>query len=166
MKVSIRVSILGMMLGILIALSLLILSINYFAANGFLADFAKNSLSHASGKISEQVSKYLQPLNHRVDIASALITKGIVAPESSSRFTEFLQSFVVNDLNVTAAYWGDKAGNFYFLSEGDDGAFYSENILHGAGGRVESIIRNYDKDFKVTKTENNKNPEFDPRVRS
>jgi len=152
MKISIRVSILSILLTLLLGTSFLIAGIDYFTTNDILIKTTKNSLHYASGKVSEQISSYLQPLERNSYVGSKLISANVVTPEQSINFNNFMYRILAQDTDTSAVYWGDETGNFYMLTyKTEDKHFISESITQTPRGNQKTEIT-YNENWNLIKT--------------
>lgn len=151
MKISIRISILTILLTLLLGTSFLIAGIDYFTTNDILIKTTQNSLHYASGKVSEQIASYLQPLERNTYVGSTLISAGVITPEQSTNFTNFLYRILAQDTDTSAVYWGDENGNFYMLAYTEDKHFISENITQTPMGSKKTEIT-YTEDWHLIKS--------------
>lgn len=114
-RFSIRLSILSIVLILIIGISSLIISTNYFSTNSILVASAKDYLSQSSGKVAEQISSYLQPLNDNALTAYCMLDNDVVNPQDQM-FPRFLSSLFIDDENIVGAYWGDVYGSIYWVN--------------------------------------------------
>lgn len=138
-KFSIRLSVLSIILLLLIGVSTLIISINYFAINSILVASAKDSLFHSSGKIAKQIEGYLRPLNANIKTAYRMFLTNVVNPKDDN-FTRFLYGLIKDNENLVAAYWCDVKGNTYWLNRKKND-FFEEVVLRDSKGSVIQVIR-------------------------
>ena len=160
-RFSIRFSILSVVLLILLGISTLIISINYIALNRVLIGAAKHALQHAGERVGEQISNYFKPLNSDALTAMQMFNSGIITPEYSDKFIQFLYSLIINDENIVAAYWGDTQGNMYWINRIADGNFLEQTIRPGK----KTIERVFNARGKVLKTKELASSLIDPRTR-
>ena len=162
-KFSIRLSILSIVLILLIGISVVIIGINYFTLNSILVESSKNYLSQSSGKVSEQIRSYLNPLNSNISIAYRMFSEGVVDPKKPE-FTRFLYGLIADNKNLVGAYWGDINGNWYWLNREADKGFIEEVILRD--GNVSRVIKkNLDAQGNILTTKKSEFTEIDPRSR-
>lgn len=162
-KISIRLSVLLIILPLLIGISTITLSTNYIALNSLLIATENNSISCSSEKVSEQISSYFKPLNTTTSTAFHMLNEGIVKLEYSDIFIKFLYSIIVNDANISGAFWGDIAGNFYSLYKVDSN--YLEQITLRDGKNKKSIERIFNSQGKLLSAKKLPFDGRDPRVR-
>lgn len=160
-RISIRLSILGIVLVLLVGISALIISINYIALNRVLIVAAKHTLHYAGERVSEQISSYFKPLNNDSLTALQLFNSGVITPEYSDKFIQFLYSLIINDENISAAYWGDISGNMYWINRVSHGNFLEQTIRPGD----ETIERVFNAQGKVLSTKRLSSSLIDPRTR-
>ncbi|MDR1057477.1 MAG: adenylate/guanylate cyclase domain-containing protein [Coxiellaceae bacterium] len=149
-KFTIRLSILSILLILLIGVSALIISINYFTTNSILIASAKNSLFQSSGRVAEQVRNYLQPLNVNVLTASHMFLEGVANPNDAD-FTRFLYSLISDDENLVGAYWCDVKGNMYWLNKTKTG-FVETVILRNDNNIIQATKKSLDNNGVVLTT--------------
>ena len=162
-KVSIRLSILTIVLILLIGISASIIGINYYTLNSVLVESSKNYLSQSGGKVSEQIRSYLNPLNSNIATAYRMFSQGVVDPQKPG-FTKFLYSLIVDNENLVGAYWGDINGSWYWLNKDGNKGFVDEVILRDSTG-VKGTKRTLDAEGNVLTTETSGFTEVDPRSR-
>ena len=109
-KISIRLSILSIVLVLLLGMSFLIIGINYFVLDSVLIAAANNSLSYASGEVSAQISEFLRPLSDNASTAFQMFSSNAIKPEYSDKFTKFLYSLINDDADISGAYLADVNG--------------------------------------------------------
>ena len=140
-KVTIRLSILSIILTLLLGISALIVGINYFALDSVLVAVANNSLSYASGKVSAQMSNFFIPLDDIASTAFQMINSNAIKPEHTDRFTRFVYSLIKDNQDVSGAYWADVDGNFYGLNRVDNGNYLERStLLDGKGNDAERLF--------------------------
>src|SRR3989304_7977541 len=103
-KFIMRLSILSIVLILLIGISVVIIGINYFTLNSILVESSKNYLSQSSGKVSEQIRSYLNPLNSNISIAYRMFSEGVVDPKKPE-FTRFLYGLIADSTQLGGASW-------------------------------------------------------------
>ena len=130
-KISIRLSILSIVLVLLLGMSFLIIGINYFVLDSVLIAAANNSLSYASGEVSAQISEFLRPLSDNASTAFQMFSSNAIKPEYSDKFTKFLYSLINDDADISGAYLADVNGNFYWLNKVDNGNYLEQITLLG-----------------------------------
>ncbi|CAL7961136.1 adenylate cyclase [Gammaproteobacteria bacterium] len=133
-KISIRLSILSIVLFLLFGISALIISINYFVFNSLLVAVANYSLTHLSREVSSQVSNFFRPLNDDAFTGFQMLNSGVIKPEYSDKFAKFLYSLISDDLSICGAYWAGADGNFYWLNRVDNGNYLEQVVLRGSNG--------------------------------
>ncbi len=101
LKFSIRASILAIVLILMIGTSFLVIGINYFSVDSILVVAAKSHLLQSSGKVSEQIRNYLQPLNSNLLSARRIFSSGAIKPNSPD-FMRFLSDLVADNKNLIA----------------------------------------------------------------
>ena len=165
MKISIRFSILSILLALLIGVSSVIIGITYVTINRILIESAKSSLTYASGKVSQEIGSYFRPLGLTSYFAANMLEYGHVTPSPTAKFTNFLFDIVISEANIYAAYFGDTQGNFYLLKQLDNKHFLAETLTRtdNIGKKTEAI---YDDSFNLLQSKEPQNDEFDPRIRS
>jgi adenylate cyclase len=139
MKISIRMSILGIILTLLIGISTIIVGITYVTLDGILIKSAKYSLSYASGKVSAQISEYFKALNYDASTAFQMFDTGIVELKYSDRFIKFLYALINDDPNISGAFWGSVSGDLYWLNKGELGNFLEQTTYFG-DKKVEKVF--------------------------
>lgn len=139
-KISMRVSILGIVLSLLVGISALIISINYFALNSVLIMAANSFLTSSSEKVGEQIGSYFKPLNSKVSTAFQLLHRGIIRSGYSGKFFEFLHSMIVDDENIYGIIWADVTGSFYWLSKIDNDTIFRQASLRSSNQTIEKIF--------------------------
>lgn len=162
MKVSIRFSILSILLILLLGVSAFIITVNYYDLNKFFITASQNYLSQASNKASAQVSRYLDPLNRRPEIAAKLIASNLVDPKDSRKFVDFLYDFLGAE-GLYGIDWGDGDGNYFGIKKSDDDKFVTSAVTMSDQGRIETnSIFNLNRELLKTQTQKS---DYDPRLR-
>ncbi|EKE00900.1 MAG: hypothetical protein ACD_21C00255G0002 [uncultured bacterium] len=164
MKISIRFSILTILLTLLVGVSLFIVSINYFALDTILVKTTENTLENAGGKVSEQVARYLQPLNRFSYVGANLIANNVITPDPSNKFVNFLNSIVSDETGVASTFWADELGNFYLLKKAENNQLTNINIIINPGN-IRSTENIYDSNMNLIGSKETVGASFDPRLR-
>lgn len=164
MKVSIRTSILGVLLTLLIGVAVFIIRVNYLTLNAILLETAKQTLTYASNKVGENVVRHFQPILRRAYAGLSLIQDKSIKPEDSKKFINFLHSLLAYEPEIVAVYWADIRGNYFLLKKTSNGQFVSESILpkiqHGM-----TIEKLYDSNMNLKSTKTFAEATFDPRTK-
>ena len=151
-KISIRLSILSIVLFLMLGISAVIVTINYITLNNVLITAAKYSLFYATGKVSEQVSNYFNPLNSNVFTGYHMIVGGIINPkysdEYSNKFFYFLYRLVADDKNISSLAWGDINGNWYWLHRNQDDTFLGQALIY----KKKTVKKIFDTNGKLLST--------------
>lgn len=161
MKISIRLSILSILLLLLCGVSIFIIGVNYYNLNTIFIASSKNYLSQACGKTSMQISLYLNPLR-RTQISSELINNHNIVPEYSQEFLSFMH-IVVNAPSLYSAEWGDVYGNYYNIKKIANEKFLSD-IITKSEFKTTKITNTYDSKMVVIDSQKS-TTEYDPRLR-
>lgn len=173
MKVSIRFSILSILLTLLIGVSLLIVGINSITLNTILIKTTEDTIEYASAKLGEQASKYLQPLSRFSYIGANLISNNVVTPDSSAAFVKFLYSIISGEGAIVSAFWADTKGNFYQLEKVvnvfqtvgvAETRLVNTSIIVDAES-TKSIENTYDTNMNLIGAKETSGASFDPRFR-
>lgn len=117
MRITIRSSILSIVLILLFSISSLIVAINYNALDSVLIAVAKNYLGYATSAVSKHISAYFQPLDDNLLTAYRMLNTGVVKPKKLEESVGFLYSLVADDNNINAAFWGDVSGNLHIINK-------------------------------------------------
>ena len=164
MKISIRFSILSIVLTLLIGISALITGIGYFAFDSILIAAAKSSLNYASGEVGGKIGNYFTSLNDDTSTVFQMFDSGAITPEYSDRFIQFLHGLISGDENVIGAYWGDATGSWYWVNKVDNGGF-AEQITLSKGNGSETIEKLFDAHGKLISVKKLPLNSLDPRSR-
>lgn len=160
-KVSIRLSILSIVLFLSLGMSVLIIGINYFALDSVLIAAANNYLSYASGKVSGQISNYFAPLRNSTFAAAYILKREGVKLDYSDDLINFLYDLTEDDRNISGATWGDTAGNLYWFNRTFDGKYLEQTTIYGK----KTIERFFDPQGKLLSTKELPFNGVDPRLR-
>lgn len=164
MKFSIRVSLLTILLSLLLGVSLFIIGINYYNLNKILIEAAKQNVAITGQKVTEQITRYLQPLDRRAFMAASLIENDSIIPTYSSDFLIFLHTIFADDQGISAAYWADTKGNFFLVKDLPNNKIKSEIILRD--DNFDKTIENiYDQKMNLISRKETAGSKVDPRVR-
>lgn len=161
MKISIRLSILSILLVLLLGVSLFIIGVNYYNLNTIFITASKNYLIQASGKASVQITHYLNPLR-RSQIASELIDNYNVIPEYSEEFMGFLHD-IVDTQGISSVEWGDTYGNYYNIKKIANGNYLSDIITKSDIGSIK-LTNTYNSKMELLNSQKG-TTEYDPRLR-
>lgn len=164
MKISIRLSILTILLALLLGISILITGVNYITGDVLLINSAKTSLYHASGKVREQITGNLEPLNSRASIAFTLLNENTIAPKYSEKFIKLLYALIYEQSGLSGAYWGDVDGNMYWVNKGDNNRFFEQYLFRKASGN-RTVEKIYDANRNLLSTKTTPFVKADPRIR-
>ena len=159
--ISIRLSILSIVLILLLGVTALIISINYFALDSVLIAAANNSLGYASGKVKEQISNYFTPIRKANFTAAYMLKNGAIKPEYSDKLIHFLYDLTKDDKNISGATLGDAAGNLYWLNRITNGNYLEQTTLYGR----KTIEKIFDPQGKLLSTKELPFNGVDPRLR-
>ena len=166
MKISIRFSILTILLSLLLGVSLTIIGVNYFELDSILIKTAETSLTHACGKISEQIAGYILPLDRRAYIGSYLIQKHVNEPATTEKFLNLLHLMLIeNSSGLAEVFWGDESGNVIFLGKNDDNTFTGINMVPASGSIGKTVETRYDPDMRQIAKKEIVGINYDPRLR-
>jgi adenylate cyclase len=166
MKISIKFSILSILLTLLIGTYLSVISIDHFTIQNILVEMTKNLLNNASGKASEQIARYFQPIEQSSNIAARLIKDKIINPGDSPDFANFLHAIIEKQEGISAAYWGDEKGNFFLIKKAENNQFFGESIIRATRKEETKDIENtYDDKFQLIQSKKVTDISFDPRIR-
>jgi adenylate cyclase len=160
-KISIRLSILSIVLVLLLGISALIIGINYFVLNSVLIAAASDSLNYAGGKVSEQISSYLRPLRKDNFIDAYMPKSTAIKLGYSADLIRFLYNLVSDEKNISGATFGDTAGNLYWLNRIANGNYLEQTTLHGN----KTIEKIFDSQGKLLSTKDLPFARIDPRLR-
>lgn len=173
MKISIRFSLLSILLTLLIGASLFIVSVNYFTLDNILIKTTEDTIEHVSGKVGEQVARYLQPLNHFSYIGANFIFNEVITPEPSITFAKFLHGIISDETAIISAFWADTNGNLYQLKKAENTLqaiktekaklVYTNIIVDPNNTR--STESTYDADMNLIGSKETPAAIFDPRFR-
>jgi adenylate cyclase len=164
MKISIRFSILSLLLTLLVGVSLFIVSVNYFTLDTILIKTTEDTIDHAAGMVGEQVARYLQPLNRFSYIGANLISDNVITPAPSKNFVHFLHSIISDETEIAATFWADEHGNFYLLKESENNHLTNINIIIDPHN-TRSIENIYDSNMVLLGSKETAGASFDPRLR-
>lgn len=125
MKFSIKFSILSLVLSLLISISLAIVAIYQYTVSNILIASAKNTLKQTSEHISEEVLKYLLPLDQISYIGADAIQNDTVTPKNSPEFVNFLYNLITVTEDIRTVFFADANGDSIEMQQSTDQSHFA-----------------------------------------
>ena len=141
MKISIRASIMNLFFSLMLLVGAAIIGINYHALEKTLHVSAQNLLVSAGHRVRDNVVHHLQYVTLQAKIAEDLIARKNVTPGPTRQFANFLFSYLINNPELFAAYWGS-AGQLLWYRERRKKWIRVRNYFTPATGRQSAILHN------------------------
>lgn len=176
-----RVDILTLFLILLVACSLIIISLSYFSHRKAIIEHSRGTITRVSALIHEKIFRIVDNLQKLVVMSSDFLTDFPLISNENHVLIEFLHSAVAAYPKLESLYLGDENGNFievvdftinkqtHYLSDPEKALPKSVTFgLRIIERDKESIRENWyykDKNFKTISSEELKTVTFDPRVR-
>lgn len=166
MKISIRFSIITLIVTLLLGLSFAIVIPVMYYISGILYSNEENFLHLAGDKVTEQIIGFLQPLERSTYIGAQLIHDNAMYLASNKGLLSLLYHLNYADKNITSVYWADEKGNFFLVKELSPTSYLNENIIKTQSG-IKLIDNIYDDKLNLVSSKKNKqsNNVFDPTTR-
>ena len=135
LKVSIRFSILTIVLFLTLSTSFLIVGVVYFTMDSMLVASAEKILAQSSKHISEQIKGQFGPLNIISSFIQEAMELNVLSPNDQN-FGNFLRQLIYERTNMTTAYWCDSGGSYYLLTKEAIDTFVEETVTRDRKGNV------------------------------
>jgi adenylate cyclase len=124
---------------------------------------SEDLLTTLQGRISQQVTAYLDPATRAARLARDM-TAGTAIADPRSALEAFAASALRQIPQIDAFYTGDAAGNFMMVQRGTAGGTDTKTVMNAPGPRLVEWIRR-GADDRVIGHETDPNDQFDPRTR-
>jgi len=139
MRFSIKFSILSLVLSLLISTTLAIVIIYQYTVSNILITSAKNTLEQSVEHVSEEVLKYLSPLNQVSYIGADAIRNNTVVPENSPEFVNFLYNLITVADDIHTIFFTSANGDFIGMQQSDDNNYFAvSSRTHSTSGIKET----------------------------
>ncbi|CEG58640.1 adenylate/guanylate cyclase domain-containing protein [Legionella fallonii] len=162
-KISIRLSIITLFVLLLGCVGFTIIAINYIALDKILSSGAKNLIEQTSLLVEERIYSYLYPLSNDLIQIRNTINRGIVNPDNTKQFDDFLNERIRYNPEIFMIYYGTVNGDFYGVDHETPSVIGLNHIVNSVSPPI-NIRYEIDEEGHIIR-ERQLTKHYDPRVR-
>jgi adenylate cyclase len=163
-KISIRISIITLFVLLLGFIGALIIGINHFTLDKILLRTSQTLIQEASSLLKHRLELYLLPLGRDIIEAGNLLAKGVIDPNNSTQFNNYLYEAIDHNPDIYGVYWGTPTGDYYGIDRESQNKLALEYIIRSATPN-RNIRYELDENGQTQKTSALPNIDYDPRTR-